>query len=548
MRIKFHNLIILLFLSFIGFGPAAEAKLRTQKETVDSLKQLFKLENENNLHPDYTIKILNELCWALRGSDPEEALRYGKQGLTMAKEYLNNSVEAKEVLVYKKSIATSLNNIGVVYDYKGDYKQALQFYLLALEKNEELGEKKQIAASLNNIGIIYYYLKDYLQTLKYYKLALTLREELSDEEGVAGSLNNIALVYINQVNETGDVTILDDAINNLEKSLAIKEKLGDQQGIAGAYGNIGNVYKFRAKYSRDAVDFAAAIEYNIRAREIFVEIGDKKGEAITLLDIADIHKMEKSYRTAIKYAKMSMTVAKEIGAKSEIQTANKLLAKAYEMQGDYKNALKYQLSFTKIKDSLMNQQTTQRIIELESEYQNKQHDKQNILLAKENEIMASEAKSQAILKNSLIITVLLLIVVSALIFMRYKEKKEGNLEMEKLSMVASKTDNYVIITDKFDRIEWVNDGFTRITGYTLQEAKDERPDILLRGALTDSQAEASIESKRRLGGPFSEEILNYNKSGDPIWLSLNVNPILNESGDIDRYITIGNDITEKKKS
>jgi PAS domain S-box-containing protein len=106
----------------------------------------------------------------------------------------------------------------------------------------------------------------------------------------------------------------------------------------------------------------------------------------------------------------------------------------------------------------------------------------------------------------------------------------------------------VIITDKYDRIEWVNEGFTQITGYSISEVLDQRPDILLRGALTDAKTETSIETKKLKGGSFTEEILNYSKSGNPIWLSMNVNPVLNDQGDIERHITIGNDITEKRKS
>jgi len=548
LRSNIYVLFVIIVLCMYCAGNFAHAKVVSQNKKVDSLEKILQVELENSKYPDQTLKVLNELCWELRGANSDKALRYGKQGLTMAREYLKNSTSKSEVLVYKKAIAICLNNIGVVYDFKSDYKNALRFYLLALVKNEELGEKKQIAACLNNIGIIYYYMEDYMQTLKYYKRALAMREELNDEEGVAGSLNNIALVYINQVDKTGDITSLDDAIKNLKKSLAIKERIGDVQGVAGSYGNIGSVYKFRAEYSQELVDFAAAIDYYFRALKLFREIDDQKGIAITLLDISDIHKMQKSYKQSIQYANQSLEAATKVDAKGELSAAHEQLAEVYQLKGDYESALKHHLSYRKIRDSLLSRETTQRIIELESAYKHRQHDKENALLAKENEIMASEAKTQTILKNSLIIMVLLLLVVSALIFIRYKEKKEGNLELEKLSMVASKTDNYVIITDKYDRIEWVNEGFTRITGYTLNEALDKRPDILLRGALTDAKSETAIDTKRRKGGPFTEEILNYTKGGEHIWLSLNVNPILNDQGEIDRYITIGNDITEKKKS
>ena len=209
MRRVPHIITLLVVCFLCSVNIEALAKVRSHEEKIDSLEKILESETENNLRPDYILKILNELCWELRGTDTEKALRYGKNGLTMAREYLKNSTEQSEVLMYKKAIAISLNYIGVVYDFKNDYEKALQYYLQALEKNEELGEKQQIAASLNNIGIIYYYLEDYMQTLKYYKRALSIREELDDKEGVAGSLNNIALVYINQVRKTGDISTLD---------------------------------------------------------------------------------------------------------------------------------------------------------------------------------------------------------------------------------------------------------------------------------------------------------------------------------------------------
>ncbi|NIR52080.1 PAS domain-containing protein [candidate division KSB1 bacterium] len=42
-------------------------------------------------------------------------------------------------------------------------------------------------------------------------------------------------------------------------------------------------------------------------------------------------------------------------------------------------------------------------------------------------------------------------------------------ELEKLSLVASETDNGVLIADADGKVEWVNDGFTRISGYTSED-------------------------------------------------------------------------------
>src|SRR5215213_4497203 len=45
-----------------------------------------------------------------------------------------------------------------------------------------------------------------------------------------------------------------------------------------------------------------------------------------------------------------------------------------------------------------------------------------------------------------------------------KQLSEKNIELEKLSLVASRTDNAVMVTDSLGRIEWANDAFLRMMG------------------------------------------------------------------------------------
>jgi PAS domain S-box-containing protein len=127
-------------------------------------------------------------------------------------------------------------------------------------------------------------------------------------------------------------------------------------------------------------------------------------------------------------------------------------------------------------------------------------------------------------------------------------QREADLELLKLSLVASKTDNGVIITDALARIEWVNEGFTRITGYTLQEVVGMKPGRLLQGPGTDLLTVKRISDKLKNKESFTEELLNYHKDGHSYWLQLNVTPILDEAGEIQKYIAIESDITARKKA
>jgi|GEM_PF-1726955 len=120
-------------------------------------------------------------------------------------------------------------------------------------------------------------------------------------------------------------------------------------------------------------------------------------------------------------------------------------------------------------------------------------------------------------------------------------------ELAKLSLVASKTLNGVLITDAEGKIEWVNKGFEKITGYSKREAVGQYHDILLDGKETDHAAGERIKEQRKAGESFTEELLNYHKDGTPYWVRVDVSPIFNDSGKLNGSIVIYSDITKRKK-
>ncbi|WP_262902619.1 PAS domain-containing sensor histidine kinase [Pontibacter aydingkolensis] len=128
------------------------------------------------------------------------------------------------------------------------------------------------------------------------------------------------------------------------------------------------------------------------------------------------------------------------------------------------------------------------------------------------------------------------------------EKVRARQELERLSLVASKTDNGVIITDAQGTTEWVNEGFTRMMGYTLDELKGKKPGQVLQGFETDQDTVQVISKKLQLGLPFNAKLLNYTKAGDKKWVSIDITPIRNESGKISQFVALQRDITFRMKA
>ncbi|GAB5520793.1 MAG: PAS domain S-box protein [Rhodothermales bacterium] len=119
-------------------------------------------------------------------------------------------------------------------------------------------------------------------------------------------------------------------------------------------------------------------------------------------------------------------------------------------------------------------------------------------------------------------------------------------EFQLLSLVANETDNSVIISDAEGRIEYVNPGFEKLTGYRLEEVQGQKPGEFLQGAATDPTTVQRIREKLSRREPFYEEILNYTRDGEPYWISLAINPVFNGDGQVERFVSVQANITETK--
>jgi PAS domain S-box-containing protein len=133
---------------------------------------------------------------------------------------------------------------------------------------------------------------------------------------------------------------------------------------------------------------------------------------------------------------------------------------------------------------------------------------------------------------------------------RVQAEKELSLqheEVKKLSLVASKTDDLVVITDAAENIEWVNDSFTRLTGFSLSEVLGKKPSDFLQGPETDKQSLERMRKEIDDGRPVVEEVLNYSKDGKKYWLRVSINPVFNEHGKVAKFIAVETNITKQKE-
>ncbi|MEM9742367.1 MAG: PAS domain S-box protein [Pseudomonadota bacterium] len=120
-------------------------------------------------------------------------------------------------------------------------------------------------------------------------------------------------------------------------------------------------------------------------------------------------------------------------------------------------------------------------------------------------------------------------------------------EIRTLSLVANESSNSVVITDAFGRVEYVNPGFEKMTGHTLDEVRGKSPGDVLQGELTDKETVARIGQRLTAQEPTYEEIVNYRKDGTPYWISLSIDPVFDSEGQLERFIAIQALIDDTKR-
>ena len=118
-------------------------------------------------------------------------------------------------------------------------------------------------------------------------------------------------------------------------------------------------------------------------------------------------------------------------------------------------------------------------------------------------------------------------------------------ELLKLSRAVEQGPTSVIITNEEGDIEYVNQKFSEISGFSKEEVIGKNPRIWKSGK-HDKKFYEDLWNTLLAGKNWSGEILNKKKNGELVWQSALISPLINNDGDITHFVAVKEDITEKK--
>jgi PAS domain S-box-containing protein len=128
-----------------------------------------------------------------------------------------------------------------------------------------------------------------------------------------------------------------------------------------------------------------------------------------------------------------------------------------------------------------------------------------------------------------------------------KQERQRELELKEQAIDSSNVG--VMITDpqqEDNPIEYVNKGFTDITGYAEDDALGRNPRFL-QGPETDPEELSKLRAAIAAGEPVTVELKNYRKDGSEYWNRLSVTPVTDADGTLSKFIGIQQEVTDRRE-
>lgn len=370
--------------------------------TYASSPALDSLLLEIEARPDDTSKVdeLTELAWNIKHNQPQKGLFAARRALKIANQ-----------INYEKGLSDASHTLGMIYWNQGEYSQASEFYFAAMRIRERLGDSLNLARSYNNVGNIYFRQKKLQDALHYYQLSQALRLALQDSVGMIYSLNNLGDVYGAEGN-------LGKALQHYEEAYQMAKKIADEKGQAFIALHLADFHLQQQAYLPAQDYFKTSLFFYKKLNHHLGMVKSYNGLAKTLV------LQKRDPEQSLAYARKAIEIAKSVGAKRLQSEAQIMMAAAYALRGDYRQAYNLERKSRFLETEIVNESRERAIIETQIQYD--VDNQRSALLLQENELLLH--KQQLSQMQMFIVFCFLIgaIVISAMIFFRWREQASMN--------------------------------------------------------------------------------------------------------------------------
>ena len=329
-------------------------------------------------------------------------------------------VKNNPVINNRVTLAGQYLNIGNTYTNLGEYRNALQYHLKALQLFEELNNKKGISYCYQGIGSDFLELGQFKQALFYTTNARVIKNELGDTRGVATSLQQMGNIYV-------DLKHYDSALYYYFESLKILQKMKLITEEANLNSDIGKLYVLRK-------DPANATLYYNNSRLLAQQTGDSARVAASDAALIALQTTISKQESDEKKLKSSLNTSIEAGDKRSELSNYQYLADHYASTRQFEKALEYANRFHLMNDSLQAMDVQVQMKKMEEQYNIEKKEQEIALLKKDQQLTHLSLAKQKVFQFGAILFLSLLLLIGFLIINRNRivHNTRRQIEMEKM--------------------------------------------------------------------------------------------------------------------
>lgn len=268
----------------------------------------------------------------------------------------NESIKLHEKnIILKKKLgdlsgeAYCLMGIGQVHEMLGNHELALIKFIEAKKiLTSKFPNLKNLIHNVHiNLSICYHKLGRTEEALEEASLSLKVSEEMGDEYYKASALRSIGNIKVINMND-------DSGFDEMNTAVEVSRKIESSESLAGCLSTLCFALVHNCRYKQ-------ALEYAKEGLDISIKTNLIDSQCDFLCITAQCKYHLKKYKEALKDSMDALKASESIGHKSHISDCHQLLADIYVGLDDYKTAYLHLQKHYKLKDELLNLNTSHRI-------------------------------------------------------------------------------------------------------------------------------------------------------------------------------------------
>ncbi|MEP0365493.1 MAG: tetratricopeptide repeat protein [Cyclobacteriaceae bacterium] len=309
---------------------------------------------------------------------------------------------------HRTELFIGYNSLYDFYRKIGDYEKAYYYVINAIEQAERVGVEYGLADSYNNLGIVYDLRGDYERAVINYRKAIDLNLALGETRvwKLGSNYNNLGIVLKN----LGKYDSSELAYN---KALEIMEARQSAYGKAVILDNLGALFHAQGQYAK-------SVSHHERGLDIMRKLGSREQESQILLNMASSQFKLQEVDEAEQNALTAYEIAQKDAQTETIRMSAELLAEWYASVGKFAEAYKFQKIYQDQYAKFQNSEKNKAVENLKIKYETSQRESENELLRSEVEINESLIERQRLYISLAAVLMLSVLVVLYLIYRNYR--------------------------------------------------------------------------------------------------------------------------------